>query len=288
MSRTMNTMVAAMALLATTAGCGSDGMSNGTLGLTFSGLSSLGDGFVYEGWLIVDGTPVTAGRFDIDGQGMAKPSSFELDSDTLAMATMYVLTIEPAVGDDPAPSDTHVLAGAFQGSTAALSIGHDAALASDFSMAAGSYILNTPSSGSTDDDYDQGIWFLQMVDGSPQESLTLPDLPKGWSYEGWVAGPSGTVSTGRFQMGSGEDKDGAGPDAGPDGFPPFPGQDYVDPAMLLIDLVAVISVEPEPDDSPAPFALKPLIDDKIEGAGIGVTQTMANKSADNPSGSAAR
>jgi hypothetical protein len=49
----------------------------------------------------------------------------------------------------------------------------------------------------------------------------------------------------------------------------------------------VVSVAPEPDNSPDPFALKPLIDPTVEDNGAGGTQSLANQSAtNNPTGEA--
>ena len=62
-------------------------------------------------------------------------------------------------------------------------------------------------------------------------------------------------------------------------------QDFITPPTVLTGMTAVISVEPDPDDSPAPFALKPLVDMTIEDPGAGVSQDMANMSANNPTGS---
>lgn len=49
-----------------------------------------------------------------------------------------------------------------------------------------------------------GIWFGQSVSGSIVPSLTLPALPSGWVYEGWVIPPSPNpqfpISTGRFTV----------------------------------------------------------------------------------------
>jgi hypothetical protein len=210
---------------------------------------------------------------------------FLVNADWAAEATLFVLTIEPAVGDDPAPSATHYLAGAWDGASAELTIGHPAALGDDFSAAAGAFILQTPSTADIPDDYDQGIWWLDPA-GGPGPSLALPVLPAGWAYEGWVVGGGGPVTTGRFLMTSGADSDGAGPDSGPDPAPPFPGQDYIDPPMVLTGFAAVITIEPEPDNSPGPFTLKPLIDMMIEDVGPGVLQSMENRSADAPTGTA--
>lgn len=242
-----------------------------TLRVAFDGLPELGDDFIYEGWLITPSGPVSAGRFRD-----AKRFAIEVDASTAKEATLYVLTIERALGDDPAPSDTHVVAGELKRGWATLSTAHAAALGSDFEAARGGFILETPSSAVADD-YDQGIWFLDPTAG-PGASLTLPMLPAGWAYEGWVVVDGKPLSTGRFTSSAGADGDGAGASAGPGGFPPFPGQDFIDPAVVLTGGKAVISIEPDPDDSPAPFALKPLVGD-ITAAGAGALQQLGNNAA---------
>ncbi len=234
----------------------------------------------------MDGEPVSTGEFIVDDNGRLWPATFLVDRMYAESADAFVLTIEPAVDTDPGPSATHFLAGAVESDMAELSIDHMAALGTDFSSAAGEYILETPSTGSVMNDYDQGIWFLDPSAG-PGPSLTLPMLPDGWMYEGWVVGDSGPMSTGRFIDTAMEDSDGAGPYAGHDPAPPFPGQDYITPPTDLTDgYAAVISIEPEPDDSPAPFALKPLMDPMIEDVGAGTLQGMLNRSAWLPEGSA--
>lgn len=257
---------------------------NPTMEMTFDGLEDLGDDYVYEGWLIVDGAPVSSGRFTIDGSGEPFPARFVIHAADAEAATLFVLTIEPAVGDDPAPAETHILAGALAAGVADLTIGHPAALGDDFAMAAGAYILETPSTADVADDYDQGIWWLDPA-GGPGASLDLPELPPGWVYEGWVVGAGGPLTTGRFLTASGADDDGAGPTAGMDAGPPFPGQDFIDPPIVLTSgYAAVITVEPEPDNSPAPFTLKPLIDVAIDDVGPAVIQAMENRAADAPTG----
>ena len=255
-------------------GDGGTGNTTKTLALELTGVPTLGPDYVYEGWLIVGGAPVSTGRFTVDDTGMPQPSQFEVSTDDASAATLFVLTIEPANGDDPAPADTHLLAGALSGGVADLTVGHEAALGTDFAGAAGEYILETPSTSTVADDADQGIWWLVPGDGTPTPGLTLPALPAGWVYEGWVVGPDGPISTGRFTDPMAADSDGAGPTAGPDGAPPFPGQDFIDPAVSLLGHAAVISVEPEPDDSPAPFAIKPLVDMEIEAVMAPATQSM--------------
>ena len=266
------------------AGCMSDPATT-TMTLGFAGVPQLGDGYVYEGWIMVDGAPVSAGRFTVDEDSNPIPGSFEIDADMAERATAYILTIEPEVGDDPAPSDVHLLAGELSGGTASLTVSHPAALGTDFTDAAGEYILETPSSMAVADDYDQGIWWLIPGDSGMAPGLELPELPAGWVYEGWVVGDDGPVSTGTFSATDVADSDEAGNAAGPDDSPAFPGQDFVDPARLLTGGMAVISVEPVPDDSPMPFVLKPLVDMDVEAVMAPSTQSMANEAvATNPSG----
>jgi len=250
----------------------------GTLALSLSGVEVLPPGFVYEGWLIVDGAPVSAGRF----AGDAADLTFDFDlSEGDDAATAYVLTIEPEPDADPAPSNLHLLAGDLSDGAANLTVDHPAALGTDWSASAGIYILETPTSGAVADDYDQGIWWIDPRSGMPQAGLDLTGLPAGWTYEGWVVVDGEPISTGTFSAGTdaempveGADDDGAGATAGPDGAPPFPGQDFIDPATVLTGGAAVISVEPVPDTSPAPFVLKPLIDGDIEDLGAAMPQTM--------------
>lgn len=265
-----------------------------TLTLDFTGLAPVGEDLVYEGWLIVDETPVTTGRFNLDESGAPDPATFEVSAEDAGAASAFVLTIEPATGDDPAPSATHVLAGALSDGTADLVASATPAIGTDFADAAGSYVLNTPSSGDVSEDYDQGIWWLDPSGGSPAAALDLPEAPEGWVYEGWVVDMSGDepmpITTGRFTAVDEADSDGGGPDAGDDGTPPFPGQDFIDPAKILAsgDWAAVITLEPDLEgDSPAPYGIKPLVDPTIEDVMPPDTQDMMNMAADTlPTGSA--
>lgn len=284
--------VLAILLLAAVTGCDDDddGMmapTTATLTLAVTGLDDLGSDFTYEGWLIVNGSPVSTGTFDVAG-GVPDQTAFTVGASDLANASTFVLSIEPSPDQDPAPAATKYLAGNFVQDTATLTVSHAATLGDDFTSAAGPYILNTPSTAADQTDYAAGIWWLDPAEG-PGPTLVLPTLPAGWMYEGWVVGGAGPLTTGRFTMAGGVDSDGGGPTAGDDPTPPFPGQDYIDPLLTLTSgYAAVISIEPEPDNSPAPFTLKPLVDMTIDDPGIGVLQTMANQAAMFPTGSVSR
>ncbi len=194
-----------------------DAPETADLELSFQGLEVLSDGFVYEGWILVDGAPVTAGRFTVDAADSSH--TVALDHADLHAATAYILTIEPEPDADPAPSAVHILAGDLVDGSADLDTAHPAALGTDFMDAAGSYILETPSSPDADD-YDQGIWWVEIGANGPMPTLDLPELPTGWTYEGWVVVDGEPISTGTFDFGDAPDSDGAGASAGPDGTPP--------------------------------------------------------------------
>ena len=254
------------------------------LGLNFTGLEDLGPDAVYEGWLIVDGAPVSTGIFNVDSEGVPSQTQFGV-GDALDNASAFVLTIEPAVDPDPGPSDTHLLGGDIVNGSADLTVGHSTALGDDFTSAAGSFILAVPSVDPGTASHTQGIWWLDpTAAGGPAPSYSLPTLPAGWVYEGWVVGPGGPVSTGTFLTPAGADSDGGGATAGPNPTPPFPGQDFIDPATDLVGYAAVLSIEPIVDNSPAPFLLKPLVDGESEDVGAGVLQAMMNNAASFPTG----
>ncbi len=242
--------------------------------LEFAGLEHLGEDFVYEGWAVSTAFGAqTTSRF-ANPRG---PLHQRVAKSVAGQDLTFVLTIEPRRGDESSPAATHVLASALPpGELVALTTEHPAALATDFSSASGAYLLATPSS--PDSANSQGIWFLDPSTGAA--TLSLPTLPNGWVYEGWVVDSNGPVSTGRFLSANGADSDGAGSAAGPETTPPFPGQDFIDPAMDLIGKTVVISVEPEPDNSPDPFSIKPLIDVVIEAIPPPAVQTL-ERAADN-------
>ena len=234
-----------------------------TLTLNINELEDVGENFIYENWLIVSGSPVSAGTFSVNTEGVLSKTLFTIPSTVLDNATQYVLTIEPDQDTDPTPSKVHVLAGDFISNSAEVSIEHSAALGTNFSTAAGNYILATPTNGMNTNEK-SGVWWLDpTTEGGPSAGLTLPSLPEGWEYEGWAVIDGTPVSTGKFTSVSGADS--TMEFSGPMGGPPFPGEDFLinAPESLTFPLdlsgqVVVISVEPTPDTSPKPSPIKPL------------------------------
>jgi len=255
------------------------------LTLSFANLMPLDESTdgLYEGWAIVNGQPVSTGLFNVNAAGQpVMPGgggvipSFQVDTE-IGLAAAIKISLEPAGDSDPAPSGLIVLTGDVDGESTALS----AALSglSTLAGSAGTYILATPSDNAVDTGNDnQGIWYLAMP--GPVAGLTdLPDLGSSWIYEGWIVDTSGGTpmpySTGTFASGEGFDSDEAGTEGGG---PPFPGQDFTafhnGPVFDLDsgDFVAVISIEPVPDNGPNPFQFKPL-------AGMIPTDALANGGA---------
>lgn len=247
--------------------------NNATLKLNISGLEDLGSTARYEGWLIVptpsnsDGitedTPISTGVFTVNSSGTLSQTDFVVDPTNLANATAFVLTIEPNPDTDPNPSAIHILAGDFNGHISNVSVDHSAALGNDFSSATGSYILATPTDGAMTNE-NSGIWFLDLSSGSPAQGLFLPTLPTGWKYEGWTVINGTPVTTGTFT--STTVVDDTDPYSSTMPGPPFPGEDFLvnAPAGLTFPTdiaggIAVISIEPDPDNSSNPFTLKPLV-----------------------------
>jgi len=272
-------------------------MESGTLksiNLAIDGLEDLGADFVYEGWLIVDGMPVSTGTFTVDAMGNLSKTSFSLYATDVDNATKYVLSIEPANDTDPAPSMTKILAGDFAGNMASV----DIAPVGDFMNAAGKYILATPTNGA-DTDENSGIWFLDISTGAPTVGLVLPMLPDGWKYEGWVVINGTPVTTGKFTKMAATDE--ADPYSGSDPLPDvngvdgfFPGEDFLmNPPMGLTfptDIAggtAVISIEPSPDNSPGPFTLKPLVHN-IPGSAVDHMVYDMGQNLNFPSGTVSR
>lgn len=236
--------------------------STATLSLDLTGLEELGANYVYEGWIIVNDAPVSTGTFT----SVSFPQSFTVDAALLAVATTFVLSIEPAGETGEAalmPANTKVLAGDFSGTTANVNTG----IVGDFSLAAGAFFLRTPTdeTGTNNGNDQYGVWF-GTPGAPPTPNFVLPTLPDGWAYEGWVIGENGPITTGTFTVFNDRDSSNGFSGTENNAGPPVPGEDLLLNApngeTFPLDIrgrTVVISVEPVPDDSALPFAMKPLV-----------------------------
>ncbi len=237
------------------------------LTLSFTGLADPGDDH-YEGWLIVDGKAIPAGKFTVDTDGKLTDldgnakNKFTVEDVDLELATDYVLTLELKGDTDTTPNSIKPFAGKLNAEKSSASISHNIGV--DFSSVSGDYILATPTNGANTSE-NSGIWYLDPTSGSPIASLSLPDLSgTDWIYEGWVIVDGIAITTGTFDKMDTADNSAPFSDT-VEAAPPFPGEDYLKNApsgvSFPVDLagqMTAITVEPRTDNSPAPFQFHPL------------------------------
>ena len=226
-----------------------------TMTIAFEGLAPLGDGGEYELWFVgADGSPVSGGTFDT-GEG---PVVLDLP-DGIPGAVELKVSIE--TDDDPAPSETIVLAGAMDGDAGDRAAELTTADIADFSDARGQYILATPTDGDGPAENERsGVWWTILP---RQNSLFLPELGEGWEYEMWQIIDGVEVAGGKFTNTFASDD--AAPYSGPETAPPLVGEDYLlnapEGLTFPVDLrgtTTFISVEPFPDPSPDSSGIVPL------------------------------
>lgn len=253
-------------------GCDEDNLGpippSGNMVLNVSDLEVLPDGWTYEGWIVVDGTPFSTGKFLVDEGGTVSNKTIPVESAQLEAASDFIISIESTTDNDPAPSNVKVLAGTFGQYEADLSHASSNAIGVDLEDGdnySGKFLIAAPTSATADDDT-SGVWFIDNSSGSAAAGLTIPTLNTGWVYEGWTIIDGIPVSTGRFTSANGADQ--SCTYCGVLAAPPFPGEDFLQnaPAGLsfptnLSGSTTVISVEPEPDYSDAPYSIKILSGD---------------------------
>jgi hypothetical protein len=230
-------------------------------------------GALYEGWVVKGDRKLSAGVFNVRERPGAQLVLLRSPIDP-ARGDMVVVTIEPVPDPDPGPSAVAILAGEPRRHSAALRF------PIDLRAVAGSFILATP----TDDDpanETSGVWFLDPA-GGPAPSLTLPQPPAGWVFEGWGVTQGTPLTTGRFTSATGPDL--ARPFSGPNPGPPFPGEDFLTglpagivPPVNLADGGSMIVITVEPDiagqdpTGAGPFSIKPLVATVPQGASPGTS-----------------
>lgn len=265
-------------------------LSKSSLVLEVEGLENLGDDYVYEGWIEVDGEMVSVGTFTVDDQGGMSKTMFEMDIEDLEKATSFLLSIEPESGSSEEPSKTRILAGRFSESEAKLTMDHGNAIGTDLTSATGKYILATPTDGNSSSNENSGVWWIDPNNG-PGRGLNLPELPEGWKYEGWAIVDGVPLSTGKFRSVVRADESDKYSETTAPGFD-FPGEDFLVNApsevnfpLNLAGNTVAITVEPDPDNSDRPFMIKPLTGKIPDPAENHVLYDMTNSvKSSTPSG----
>lgn len=270
----------AMGLLGVSCSKGDDGPAMANLTVDLVGIEPLTGDASYEGWIIVDGSPISTGKFT----ELERGHKFLAIATNLSKATGFMITIEPKGDTDPKPSNTKLVSGDFNGTSATLN-SHSAI--ADFSKASGEFVLASPTDNDNSNDQN-GVWFMNPNGGTPLAGLKLPNLTQGWKYEGWVIINDKPVSTGTFSSVTGRDD--SSPYSNDNNLPPsFPGEDFLNnaPSGLIFPKdgdvkgkTVVISVEPVPDnDQATPFFIKPL-----KGVAGQLLSPTVNKLAPNGNG----
>ncbi|HLU94578.1 MAG TPA: anti-sigma factor [Membranihabitans sp.] len=295
--RNLLNILAAATMVALIVSCEKDDdnqIGKRNMDLNISGLGDLGEGFVYEGWLVKEGNPVSTGTFTVDSAGGLSQSQFEVEANLLDSANSFFLTIESSPDDNPAPASTRVLAGNFSGNSASLSVAHGGAIGTDLTSASGRYILATPTDGGMDSNENSGIWWINPANG-PGRGLELPELGTGWKYEGWAEIDGQPMSTGKFQSVVNEDESASYSGTTASGYA-FPGEDFLlnapsgfDFPVNLAGRKVFVSVEPDPDNHPSPFVIRPLTGQVPNPALAQNLYDMNNNAtSSNPTGSVSR
>ena len=68
--------------------------TNADLTLNLQGLEVLGIDYVYEGWIIVDGSPQTTGTFTVNDDGIPSSTTFVVPTADLDVAIAFVLSFK--------------------------------------------------------------------------------------------------------------------------------------------------------------------------------------------------
>ncbi len=178
----------------------------------------------FELWLDDGGAVLSAGRFLIEGSTVRALTTGTILGDTMSStfdlastganpfpnplnAQSCFITVENEGDVDNVPSERVILQGNVVAGVANMTVAGDVANGGrgleDFSASAGVFHLSTPTDnvGNVPND-NMGIQFRQanITLDFDARGLTLPVLPAGWSYEGWVEDRSTlrVFSTGKF------------------------------------------------------------------------------------------
>ena len=230
-------------------------------------LPVLHNGFQYRVWarrgfeyLATEGFNKAPNGGYLNGAGQFVQNSFVFEDD-ISEADLIVLSIESKAGAGEEPSGSIIMAGEVVNSVAQMSTAHRLALGTSFASAAGSFMLFNNTIGAAPTDI-SGVWFASNAGGSTTGSLSLPELPAEWVYEGWVNVGGTMLSTGTFSR---TDRNDDNRRYSESDTPQFPGEDFLIDAPQGVTFplnpsggTVMVTVEPVPDDRPEPFGITVL------------------------------
>ena len=186
----------------------------------------------FELWVLgSDGSATSAGRVPADVSWDPLVLEFEVPE---GGAERVVLTLEPPGDDDGAPSRYEVLAGAFDGRRARLSLEEGVTDGRPFVPEPGHHSLFT-SSNNYAEGYpsaeNAGVWLFSIyvaVNPHGSREVHLTPLDRAWTYEGWIVYRPGSedetwISYGKYRpdlygLLTSRDNTGSGPFSGDEDF----------------------------------------------------------------------
>ncbi len=257
--------------------------STGTADFSVTGLPVLTTNYTYQTWLLVGGSYVSVGTFNMDNSGNPTETEFtDINNLDLANATGVAITVEfTGTGSKYSPSDLVILAGDFSDDTATLLTTDIRTIyASDLKA---DYIVDAPTAlkAEKSDTGQNGIWFSTVYDQTEETAgLVLPynqnDENKATSnllYQGWLYAPSTEddeddipLNMGTFTVADSPDNSNSYKGTNSDFTPVLPGNDFisvsgknVDSPIEVLEKRIIITVKPNEettaDSEPFSFVL---------------------------------
>lgn len=159
----------------------------GRLEITDFSLPMLPEGYNYQGWLLVGGTYVSVGTFNIDSINNNRARFSNIETSDLALAEAFAITVENA--SSPAPSNFVLLVGDFDGNSAELATNKTTSngITSLGNKISASYTIQnaTIPVDQTGNDTPNGIWFFK---GSGTQTESTISLEYGeLRYQAWLS-----------------------------------------------------------------------------------------------------
>lgn len=257
--------------------------STGAADLTVTGLPTLPDNYTYQTWLLVGGSYVSVGTFNMIDSVKTTESSFsDINNLDLNNAIGVAITIEFTGSESKfSPSDLIVLAGNFSEDTATLLTTDTRTIYTSDLKA--DYIIDAPTALTSEESKtgENGIWFSTSFDQTEEtpglilpynqidENKTASDL----LYQAWVYVPSTkegeediSLSMGTFTVANSPDNSNNYKGTNSDFTPVLPGNDFIKISgknvLTPIEMIkkrVIITAKPNEettaDSEPFPFIL---------------------------------
>jgi len=225
-------------VVAVTGGCGGDDggtgptITNNKMILNFFNISPLPSGWYYQAWAYKGTSWEVGPAFNLDssldlldtqGQAIAG-NKITFGTIDLTDCDSVRVTIQQSVATGPSTAGLTLLTAALG---SAMSFNLESPLIGNVDAKDLNFVYGTPTDSDTSEANEvSGVWFTDE-DFLEHGLDSLPDLPDGYIFEGWVKQGDFYLSTGKFAQSTGADlqqyyyTNAAGA-------PPFPGEDFLD------------------------------------------------------------